>query len=106
MPATHMVYGVIPGQLLLLLAIAVGIGLFFRDAYRLYLLMRLGGPANRTDQPMERTTGFLMNVIGQARLLTRTYPGVMHALIFWGFLIITLSTIEQFGRGLWAGFSI
>jgi Fe-S oxidoreductase len=106
MPATHMVYGVVPGQLLLLLAMAIGFGIFFRDAFRLYRLMRLGQPSNRTDQPMERTKGWLTNVIGQARLLTRTYPGVMHALIFWGFLVITLSTIEHLGRGLWAGFSI
>jgi len=105
-PATQHLYGVIPGQLLLLLAILVGGGLFFRDAARLYRLMRLGGPENRTDQPLLRTQSWLLNVIGQARLLTRSYPGIMHALIFWGFLVITVGTIEHFGRGLWAGFSI
>src|SRR6266571_5357127 len=106
MPATPVTYGVIPGQLLLLLAIAVGGGLFFRDSARLYRLMRLGVPENRTDQPLLRTQSWLLNVIAQARLLTRTYPGIMHALIFWGFLVITVGTIEHFGRGLWAGFSI
>src|SRR5438309_10670392 len=106
MPATQLIYGVIPGQLLLLAALAVGFGLFLRDATRLYRLMRLGLPENRTDQPLLRTQGWLLNVIAQARLLTRTYPGIMHALIFWGFLVITVGTIEHLGRGLWAGFSI
>ena len=39
-------------------------------------------------------------------MLTRPYPGWMHAMIFWGFLVITLSTIEMFLRGLWPGFPL
>jgi Fe-S oxidoreductase len=100
LPATQISYGPIPGQLLLLLAIAVGSGLFARDAFRLFRIMRLGQPASRTDQLGARTSAWLQHVLAQGRLLTRTYPGVMHSLIFWGFLVITLSTIEMFGRGL------
>ncbi len=106
MPATQMNYGFIPGWFLLLVAIVVGGGLFLRDATRLYRLLRLGTPENRTDHPVERTVSWIYYVLGQARLLTRTYPGVMHAFIFWGFLVITIGTIEQLGRGLWSGFSI
>ncbi|HZT08425.1 MAG TPA: heterodisulfide reductase-related iron-sulfur binding cluster [Chloroflexota bacterium] len=106
MPATEVVYGFIPGWLILALAIAIGVGLFLRDAYRLFRLMRLGRSERRTDQPLQRTVGWVLNVLAQARLLSRTYPGVMHALIFWGFLVITLSTIEIFGRGLWSGFRL
>src|SRR5688500_8292325 len=100
MPATQVSYGPIPGQLLLLLLIVVAVGLFVRDAGRLYRLMRLGGPETRTDQVGRRTRAWLVHVLGQGRLLTRSYPGLMHALIFWGFLVITLGTIEQLGRGL------
>src|SRR5688572_14706618 len=100
MPATQITYGFIPGQLLLLVAILVGVGLFLKDASRLFKMLRLGLPANRTDQPALRTKGWIKHVLGQARLLTRTYPGVMHALIFWGFLVITVGTIEQFFVGL------
>src|SRR5688500_16910239 len=100
MPATQIPYGFVPGQLILFIAILVGSGLFLRDASRLFKMLQLGLPANRTDQPGLRTKGWVTHVIGQARLLTRTYPGVMHALIFWGFLVITLGTIEQFFRGL------
>lgn len=106
MPATQMSYGILPGQLLLLAAIAVGLGWFLRDALRLYGLMRLGRPERRLDQPGERTRGWVLNVLGQGRLLTRPYAGLMHALIFWGFLVITLNTIEQFGRGLWTDFRL
>ena len=106
MPATQIAYLGIPGQLVLLLAIVVATGLFLRNAVRLYRLMLLGQSTARADQPLERTRGWLVHVLGQGRLLTRTYPGVMHALIFWGFIVITLSTVEHFGRGLWAEFRL
>ncbi len=106
MPATQISYGPVPGQILLLAAIIIGGGLFLRDGWRLFRLMRLGRGVWRGDQPLRRTAGWLVQVIGQQRLLTRPYPGIMHALIFWGFLVITLSTIEQFGRGLWADFRL
>ena len=106
MPATLVSYGPVPGQLLLQLAIVVGGGLFLRDGWRLFRLMRLGRGTWRGDQPLRRTAGRIVQVLGQQRLLTRPYPGIMHALIFWGFLVITLSTIEQFGRGLWADFRL
>lgn len=106
MPATQIAYGPIPGQLILLALMAIGVGLFLRDAGRLFRLMRVGRPASRLDQPLERTRGWIVNVLGQARLLTRPYPGVMHALIFWGFVVITLSSIDHFGRGLWADFRL
>jgi Fe-S oxidoreductase len=107
MPATQISYGPIPGQVLLLLVIVVGVGLFLRDSSRLFRMLRLGGPSKRTDHVWERTRGWLIHVMGQARLLTRTYPGIMHALIFWGFVVITLGTIEMVGRGLFGrGFGI
>lgn len=100
MPATQISYGPIPGQLLLLFAVLVAAGLFLRDAGRLFRIMRLGQPECRTDQPARRTAGWVKHVLAQGRLLTRTYPGIMHALIFWGFIVITVGTIEQLLRGL------
>jgi Fe-S oxidoreductase len=37
-------------------------------------------------------------VVGQRKLLQRLGPGVMHALIFWGFLILLTTIIEVFGE--------
>ena len=43
-----------------------------------------------------RTT--LVNVLGQKAVLEKKGPGIMHATIFWGFIIITLGTVEQFAN--------
>jgi Fe-S oxidoreductase/nitrate reductase gamma subunit len=96
----------LPGWLPLLIAI-LGAGLlFFRASRRLYRLMMLGGPDDRGADPGARWRTFGQHVLAQGRLLTDSYSGWMHALIFWGFLVITLGTIEMLGKGLWSGFFI
>ena len=53
----------------------------------------------------ERLRSVIVNVLGQARLLRGDFwPGLMHATIFWGFCILTLGTIEFFGKGVTEAF--
>jgi Fe-S oxidoreductase/nitrate reductase gamma subunit len=52
-----------------------------------------------------RIGSVIVNVLGQARLLQNDFwPGLMHATIFWGFCILTLGTIEFFGKGVTESF--
>ncbi|MBI4491231.1 MAG: (Fe-S)-binding protein [Chloroflexi bacterium] len=97
------ILGFLPANLVLLLAIVVAVGLFARSAYHLYRLVRLGRPEQRTDHPAERWDAFLRHVLGQGRLLREPAAGLMHALIFWGFLVITVSTAEMLLGGLIPG---
>jgi Fe-S oxidoreductase/nitrate reductase gamma subunit len=106
MLATRDPYLFVPGWLPLLLAILLAAFLFFRATRHLYRLMMLGAPELRTDHPGERWQTFLRHVLGQGRLLADSYSGWMHALIFWGFIIITIGTVEMLGKGLWQGFFI
>ncbi len=41
---------------------------------------------------LPRLRNFLIHAIGQVRILRKTYPGLMHALIFWGVTIQILGT--------------
>jgi Fe-S oxidoreductase/nitrate reductase gamma subunit len=99
-------FGVLPAPLVLLGAVGLAGGLFLASAGRLFGLLRLGGPARRTDRPLERTWGFVQHVLGQGRLLTEPYSGVMHALIFWGFLVITVMTAALLLTGLVPGLEL
>jgi Fe-S oxidoreductase len=45
-------------------------------------------------------------VVGQRKLLQRLGPGLMHALIFWGFLILLTTIIEVFGEVFDEAFTI
>lgn len=43
-----------------------------------------------------RLMAVLVNVLGQKAVLQKKYIGTLHTIIFWGFIIITTGTIEQF----------
>ena len=72
----------------LALAIAVSTTLFGRRALKLYGLVRSGKSASRFDDVPARTRAEATVVIGQSKLLQRLLPGLMHAAIFWGFLVL------------------
>jgi Fe-S oxidoreductase/nitrate reductase gamma subunit len=95
-----------PENIALAVALAIGGGLFLNRAWHLYRLMMLGRPEARTDRPGERLSLFLRHVVGQGRLLSEPYAGIMHAFIFWGFCVITVMTIDMLLTGLVPGLSI
>lgn len=52
--------------------------------------VKKGKPEKRTDQIGKRIKAFLVNVIGQKRLFRDFGPGLAHAFIFWGFIILAI----------------
>jgi Fe-S oxidoreductase len=69
-------------------ALIVSGGLFARRARLLYRLIRMGKPASRTDDLPGRIRSEAVVVVGQSKLLQRLGPGLVHAAIFWGFLVL------------------
>jgi Fe-S oxidoreductase len=69
-------------------ALIVAGALFGRRARQLYRLVRAGKPASRFDDVPARVRAEAVVVIGQSKLLQRLVPGLMHAAIFWGFLVL------------------
>ncbi len=78
---------------------------FSYSGYRFSILIKLmkshKGKAARLDRIPERILATLANVLGQKAVLKKRAAGIMHATIFWGFLIITLGTLEQFASTLY-----
>ena len=72
----------------LALVVAVAGGLFLRRAHFLYRLVRLGKPAGRGGDVGRRVQAEATIVLGQRKLLQRLVPGVVHAFIFWGFVVL------------------
>jgi Fe-S oxidoreductase len=72
----------------LALCLMVAIALFSRRAILLYRLIRMGKPAKRFDDLPGRVRAEAVVVIGQSKLLQRLLPGLMHAAIFWGFMVL------------------
>jgi Fe-S oxidoreductase len=86
-----------------LLALALlGFGAFAWRAALLVRLLRLGRPEYRLDRPLAHLKDELVIYLGQRKLLTRPYylRGITHALIFWGFLVITYGSADLLLRGI------
>lgn len=62
--------------------------LAFRRGFLLYRLVRSGKPSDRSGAWPRRIRNEATIVLGQRKLLQRLAPGLMHAFIFWGFLVL------------------
>ena len=75
-------------------------------ATRLRLLLA-ARPAARLDRIAERTRRMVVDGLGQRKFLSGEQPaGIMHALIFWGFVALMIEVVTLFGRTFDAGWDI
>jgi Fe-S oxidoreductase len=90
----------IPLYPLIVIPVAATLYLFMRRVGLHLTILRAGRPLARTDRPLERIRGVLVFVLGQRRLLNDLGPGLMHAFIFWGFLVLLFTTGNYLVNGL------
>jgi Fe-S oxidoreductase len=96
--------GYFPANLLFGLLFLAATAFFLFTVYQLYRLLRLGQAEDRFDRMSQRLLGVATFVLGQRRVV-REPAGWGHLIIFWGFIIITIGTLETFGAGLDHGFA-
>jgi Fe-S oxidoreductase len=92
--------------LLMTLALVLGWGAFLLSASLRLRLMLVGGPEPRWDRPLERLRRMVVFALGQARMPRYPVAGWLHALIFWGFLVLLLRSMMLWGRGYDESFSL
>ena len=80
-------------------ALIAALTLFARAIVHRYRLLSALGPAPdaTAGDSKERLHELLVTFLGQKKLFQDIAPGVMHALIFWGFLILLLRGSTLFG---------
>jgi Fe-S oxidoreductase len=88
---------------------AVAAAAFGYSGYRFSILFKLmeaqKGKGPHVGDIPGRIKTTLVNVLGQKAVLKKKSAGIMHATIFWGFLIITIGTLEQFVGTIYQGAS-
>jgi len=60
--------------------------------YRRWRLWRRGLPEARFDQPLRRLAVVVRHALLHQRTWREGYAGTLHALLFWGFVILTIAT--------------
>lgn len=96
-----------PKSVIMILLLIAAFGFFAYNIYNLVKLITLGKKEdNRFDNIPLRIKKVLVYVFGQRRLFKYRFAGLEHAMIFWGFVIITIGTVELLIGGVIPGFQL
>jgi heterodisulfide reductase subunit C/nitrate reductase gamma subunit len=86
-------------QILFALSLLLTIGIFSYTAWQYYLRFKLTKPFPVKDFG-KRFKVMMAVAFGQTRILRKPVVGLMHALVWWGFLVILVGSIEMVIDGL------
>ena len=83
------------------IALAIALLAFGWTIARRARLLLAARPAGRFDHLAERVRRMAVDGFGQRKFLVGEQPaGIMHALIFWGFVVLFLQIVTLFGRAV------
>ena len=81
-------------NIIFLICLIVGVGLFYRGLNKIYRNIMLGKSINRFDNISKRWKLMAKIALGQGKMTTRPIAGILHILVYAGFLIINLELLE------------
>lgn len=87
-------------NILFAIILVLGIGYFVRNVKKLIRNIKLGQDVNRTDNPKERWKNMAMIALGQSKMVKRPVAGVLHIIVYLGFIIINIEVLEILIDGL------
>ncbi len=87
-------------QIIFLVITLAAIVLFTFNSRKIIRNIRLGGPADRSDQPQKRLMTMLWVAFGQSKMVVRPIPAFLHFFVYIGFVIINIEVVEIMIDGL------
>lgn len=82
--------------LLLLLAV----GFFTKNVRQILSNIRMGKPLDRSDQPKKRWGNMARIALGQSKMVKRPIAGLLHIVVYVGFILINIELLEIIVDGL------
>ena len=87
-------------NILFALALAIGSGFFAMNVRKLLRNIRLGKDINRSDNKSARFKNMLKIAFGQTKMVRRPISGLLHLVVYIGFIIINIEVLEIVIDGL------
>jgi len=81
-------------NIIFIIALIVGFGLFFKSLKEIYRNILLGRKIDRSDRPAERWATMGKVALGQSKMTKRPIAGILHIIVYVGFVIINLELLE------------
>lgn len=82
------------------IVLAIGIGVFVRNAKKIRRNILLGQPLDRSDNPSARWKNMALIALGQSKMVRRPVAGFLHIIVYLGFIIINIEVLEIITDGL------
>jgi len=92
--------------ILFCLVFAAAIGFFARSCVQLVKSLSIGRNEDRFGNIGARLRNVLVVAFGQSKLLREPLAGLLHFLIFWGFVILLTAVLEASIQGIFPGFTL
>lgn len=82
------------------IALAVGIGFFTKNVKKLSRNIRLGKDVDANDNKPQRFRNMVRIALGQTKMAVRPIAGLMHIIVYLGFIVINIEVLEIILDGL------
>ena len=87
-------------NILFLILLLVGSGFFIRNSKKIIRNIKLGYKGNDLDHKKERWTNVFRIALGQSKMVVRPIAGILHVVVYVGFVIINIEVLEIIIDGL------
>lgn len=87
-------------NILFAIVLIIGFGYFFYNIKKIIRNIKLGIDIDRKDNPNERWKNMAMIALGQSKMVKRPIAGVLHVIVYLGFIIINIELLEIIIDGL------
>jgi heterodisulfide reductase subunit C len=72
----------------------ISIGFFYLNIKKLIKVIKLGKPVDRFDNPSKRLSNMIRIALGQSKMVTKPVSGILHVVVYLGFIIINIEVLE------------
>ena len=80
--------------------LVIGFGFFAANVRKLIRNIKLGKDANRSDNKSARFKNMMRVALGQSKMVSRPIAGILHVVVYVGFIIINIELLEIIIDGL------
>ena len=86
--------------ILFAIILVLGFGFFIGNSRKIIRNIKLGQDINRSDNPSSRWKNMAMIALGQSKMVKRPVAGILHIIVYVGFVIINIELLEIIIDGL------
>ena len=87
-------------QVIFAMLLVTAVGIFAKNVKHILSNIQLGRPLDRSDQQNKRWENMFRIALGQSKMVKRPVAGILHIIVYIGFILINLELVEIILDGL------